>query len=372
MGGSVRLCFPHRAWVGPGTVQHLGEEAASLGRRALLVTGRRALKQAGITDGLAGLLSKAGVSVELFDAAPAEPDVEAVDGARQRLREAGCDLVVEAGGGSALDVGKAAAALALGDAPTVQYQRGLQLPDRALPHIAIPTTAGTGAEATPNSVLTDPDQKVKKSIRGDSLLPTACIVDAELTVSCPPEVTAASGMDALAQAIESYVSVDATAFTEALSLEAVRLATANLLAAYGRQDDGAARAALAEASFMAGVALANARLGAVHGLAHPLGLFYKLPHGVVCAVLLPHVLRRNAPAIGEKYARLREVMQADPVEKVWELLTLLRLPTRIGPYPEAEWERRILDYAVPTGSSRANPVRVDDAYVRDSLRAACS
>jgi len=356
------LCFPRRAWVGPGAVQRLGEEAARVGRRALLVTGRRGLKQAGTADQLVGLLKKAGLGVELFDGAPAEPDVAAVDRARERLCNAGCDLVVEAGGGSALDVGKAAAALALGTAPTVEYQRGLDLPDRGLPHIAVPTTAGTGAEATPNSVLTDPDERVKKSIRGEALLPAACIVDGDLTVSCPPAVTAASGMDALAQAIESYVSVDATPFTEALSLEAVRLVTANLFQAYLRGDDREARAALAEGSFMAGVALANARLGAVHGLAHPLGLLYGLPHG----------LRRNAPAIAGKYATLLQAMEADPVEKVWELLTLLRLPTRLGPYPDAEWERRILDYAVPTGSSRANPVPVDDAYVRDILRAVCS
>jgi alcohol dehydrogenase class IV len=369
---STKLLFPRTAWVGPGCVKHLGEEAAILGRKALLVTGRRALREAGVTERLIRTLEAAGVAVEPFEEVPPEPDVDTVDRARARLRSAGCDLIVEAGGGSAIDVGKAAAGLALADAPTARYQQGLKAPNRGAPHIAIPTTAGTGAEATPNSVLIDPTQDLKQSVRGPGFLPDACIVDAELTLSCPPGVTAASGMDALAQAVEAFASIHATPFTDGLALEAAKLIAPNLQPAYERGDELAARAALAEGSFMAGVAMANARLGAVHGLAHPLGVLYNLPHGVVCAALLPPVLQRNAEAMGGKYARLREVMGADPVAMVRELLVILRLPEKLGPPPDARWEKRIMDYALTTGSSRANPVRVDEAYVRDVLDAVCT
>jgi alcohol dehydrogenase class IV len=129
---------------------------------------------------------------------------------------------------------------------------------------------------------------------------------------------------------------------------------------------------MAQGSFLAGVALANARLGAVHGLAHPLGLLYHLPHGVVCAVLLPHVLQRNAPACAGKMARLAAALGADPLDKVRQLRRTLDLPQTLGPRPDAEWERVILDYALPSGSSRANPVPVDEAYVRAILQEVCT
>jgi len=370
--GCARLNFPRRALVGPGSVEHLGEEAARLGRRALLVTGRRALREAGTTARLVAALRQAGLEVTTFEQVPPEPQVGTVDLARARLREAGCDLVVGAGGGSALDVAKAAAALAREEAPTAEFQRGRRVPDSGLPHMAVPTTAGTGAEATLNSVLVDPERLVKQSVRGPALLPDVCIVDPELTLSCPPAVTAASGMDALCQAIESYLSVHAVPLTEALSLEAARLIARNLPVAHADAGDRAARQAVSEGSFMAGVALANARLGAVHGIAHPLGLLCGLPHGVVCAALLPHVLARNAAAVGARYDRLREAMGGDPVGTVEGLLERLGLPRRLCAVPDAQWERRILDYALSSGSSRANPVPVDEAYVRDILRAVCS
>lgn len=360
-----------KACVGIGSVQRLGTEAAWLGQCALLVTGRTALRRAGTTDLLIQLLGEAGVEVAVFDEVPPEPDVGTVDRARERLRQAGSDLVVEAGGGSALDVGKAAAALAKVEAPTAEYHEGRDLPADGLPHIAVPTTAGSGAEATPNSVLIDAGRTLKKSIRGAGLLPDVCVVDAALTVSCPPALTAASGMDALSQAIESYLSVHASAASERMSLRAVALIVPNLPIAYARGNDLAAREGMCEGSYKAGVALAAARLGAVHGIAHPLGLFYELPHGVVCAALLPHVLRRNRDAVVEKYAHLSDAMGADPVEKVEELLSELSLPGMIGPYPDADQERAIMDYAIPTGSSRANPVPVNEDFVRGILRAVC-
>ncbi len=371
MGGSLRLSFPGVSHVGRGSVNALEREAPALGSRALLVTGRKALRQAGITQRLISLLEAGGLEVVPFEEVPPEPDLAAVDAARQRAREAGCDLFVEAGGGSAIDVGKVAAALAGEKAPTAAFHRGRDIARPGLPHIAIATTAGTGAEVTRNGVITDPEAQVKKSIRHDGVMPTVSITDPELTLSCPPGLTAASGMDALVQAIESFFSVHAIATTEALSLGAVRLAVGSLEAAFRDGQDVEARSAMSEASYMAGLALGSAGLGAVHGLAHPAGLCYGLPHGVVCAVLMPPVLESNARTAPEKHDRLREAMGGDPLELLRGLLEGLDLPRSLGPYPDADWERRIIDYAVSSGSGKANPTPVNDDYVRDVLRAVC-
>lgn len=369
MAESLRLNFPGVSYVGRGTIEALGKEAAALGSRALLVTGRRALRQAGTTDRLVSLLRGAGVEVELFEEAPPEPDLAAVDAARERARRAGCDLVVEAGGGSAIDVGKVAAALALEEAPAAEFHRGRDITRPGLPHIAVATTAGTGAEVTRNGVISDPESRVKKSIRADAVMPTVSITDPELTLSCPPDVTAGAGMDALAQAIESLFSVHAIATTEALSLCAVRLAVSNLLSAFEDGEDLRARAAMSEASYMAGLALGSARLGAVHALAHPVGLCYGLPHGVVCAALMPPVLRSNVQAAPEKYGRLRGLMGGEPVQVLETMLDELDLPHVLGEYPDQAWERCVIDYAVASGSGKANPAPVDEDYVRRILRA---
>jgi len=368
MADWLQLNFPGLSYVGPGAVAALTGAAAGLGQRALLVTGRSALREAGITRRLMELLSDAGAECVLFEQVPPEPDLASVDAARRRIREECCDFVVEAGGGSAMDAGKVAAALALEDAPTAEFHAGRGITRPALPHVAVATTSGTGAEVTRNGVITDPEGDLKKSIRGDGVMPTVSITDPELTVSCPPEVTAGSGMDALVQAIESFFSVHAVPITRALSLAAVRYIASNLPLAFENGEDREARAAMAQGSYMAGLALGSARLGAVHGLAHPVGLYSGLPHGVVCAALMPPVLERNLLAAPELYEELREAMGGEPLQMLRNLLDELDLPHTLGPYPEPEWEQKVLDYALKSGSSRANPVRVDEEFVRAVLR----
>lgn len=372
MGDRLRLNFPGASYVGAGCIEALGGEACNLGSRALLVTGRTALREAGITERLVDLLDDAGVEAVPFEQVPPEPDLATVDAARERIADERCDLVVEAGGGSAMDVGKVAAALAHEDAPAAEFHEGRTITCPALPHIAVATTAGTGAEVTRNGVITNPDGDLKKSIRGDGVMPTVSITDSELTLSCPPEVTAAAGMDALAQAIESYFSTNAIPTTEALSLGAVELIALNLPAAYEEGQNRGARAAVAEGSYMAGLALGSARLGAVHGLAHPVGLCYDLPHGVVCAVLMPPVLERNREAEPAKYEALRDAMGGDPVAVLRAMNEQFGLPSTLGPPPDPEWERAILDYALPSGSSAANPAPVTASFVRGILSDVCN
>jgi len=368
----LRMNFPGASWVGPGAIEKLGEEAAHLGSRALLVTGSSALRAAGTTDRILGLLRDVGVRVVLFERVLPEPDVASVDAARTVLHDSGCDLVIEVGGGSAIDVGKATAGLAGEDAPTSEFLAGRKIVENGAPHIAIATTSGTGAELTRNSVLTDSAHDLKKSIRGDGLMPGVSITDGDLTLSCPKNVTAASGMDALVQGIESLFSRYATTATQSLSLGAIGLTTRALPLAYADGEDRAARAAMAEGSYMAGLALGSARLGAVHAMAHPLGVYYNLPHGVVCTLLMEPVLVLNMEAAPAKYEALTSAMGGDPLAILRELARTMELPMILGDYPTADWEQRIVDYAVTSGSGDANPVVVDEAYVHEVLERACA
>jgi len=354
---------------GCGCSTQLGELVAGLGRRAVLVTGRRALREAGITDRLASSLRSAGVEVTLAEEAEPEPGVETVDRVRRIVREAKAEAVVAAGGGSAIDVGKAAAALAGEDAPTADYFSDRPVPAAGLPCVAAATTAGTGAEVTPNSVLTDPARRVKQSIRGRAILPAAAVVDGELTAPCPPRVTAAAGMDALTQAVESYLSIKATPLTEALSLQSARLIAGALPAAFANGKDLPARSAMAYGSLLAGMALANARLGAVHGMAHPIGFHCHAPHGAVCAVLLAPVLRFNRQAAGAKYEVLREIFVADPAEAVAEMLGRLELPSRLSELGlREEMFDAVAAESMPSGSLAANPRPVSEEDVKALLR----
>jgi alcohol dehydrogenase class IV len=234
-----------------------------------------------------------------FFGVPHDPPLACIDELAARLRASGANLVVAAGGGSTLDAAKAAAILAPANLPvTAVFQGRLPAPNSGLPFFALPTTAGTGAEITNNAVLTDPAAGDKKSIRSPGMIARAALVDVELTLSQPPNLTAWSGLDALTQAVESYLSNRASAPTRALAAAAAAKLYAHLPAAVADGTDRAARTAVAEGSLLSAMAFSQSALGAVHGLAHPIGALTGLPHGLTCAILLPHVLRLNAPACG--------------------------------------------------------------------------
>ncbi len=348
---------------GPGCFCELGRVAAVLGRRALLVTGRHAMRRSGVTDRACAQLEAAGVVPRLFEEIAGEPTDAEIDAARQLCREERCDLVIGIGGGSPMDAAKAVAALADAPAPAAEYVRGRDADAPSpLPCIAVPTTSGTGAEVTPNAVISCSDGSVKASIRGRGVLPAAALVDSDLTLSCPPDVTAASGMDALTQAIESYVSIHATPLTEALSIRAAELLLADLPVAFRNGADRAAREACSYGSVMAGMALANARLGVVHGLAHPLGVRYHIPHGVCCAVLLPASIRLNREAARAKYERLSGCTGGDIEAAVERMLDEFGLPRTFAAWniPEADFPAIVAE-SMPSGSLKANPKPVTEA-----------
>jgi alcohol dehydrogenase class IV len=288
-----------RVVFGCGTAKTLGERAAKLGRRALWITGKNGERH----RALAEQLQSAGVELAAVSVA-AEPRVDDALRAVAVGRQLGAEQVIACGGGSVLDLGKAAAALLANPRDPFEFLevvgKGRPLARPALPLIALPTTAGTGAEVTKNAVLLSTEHRVKVSLRHDSMLPALAIVDPELTLSMPPSVTAATGLDALTQCLEPYVSGQHNPLTDALALEGLRRGARSLGRAFRDGSDLEARQDMALCSLFGGLALANAKLGAVHGFAGPFGGSFDSPHGAVCARLLPEVMRANVAALGAR------------------------------------------------------------------------
>ncbi len=315
---SFELVLPRRIVFAEGSIEQVGSLAATLGRRAVLVTGRRWLASSGHLPRLEQALVEAGLIFQRIAAEP-EPTCEHVEELLLELRRFNADCVIAIGGGSVIDVGKALAILLANEGGPMDYIEGVGHGRRferpALPVLAAPTTAGTGAEATRNSVLGNRARTFKKSIRDDSMIPAIALVDPALLADCPADVAAACGMDALAQLLESLLSRRSAPLTDALARRG--LEGAALLEDFVRDSaDSHARAEMALASLHSGICLANAGLGSVHALASPLGARFPAPHGAVCAALLPAAVELNARLA-------RERGQEDVLEKyafAWRVL----------------------------------------------------
>jgi len=301
--------LPVNVITGDGSFSSLAETAVSLGTRALIVSSPSA-KASGALGQAKAMLSAAGLTSDVFLKESGEPTLSMVEAGREVARRNKPDLVIGIGGGSSIDLAKAIAGLTLLNGTVQEYFDGKPIDGAPLPWIAVPTTSGTGAEVTKNAVLLDQKSLAKKSIRSDSWFARVAIVDPVLAATAPPVVTAHSGADALCQAIESFVSLGAMPITDALCREAIRLIGRSLVRAYRDGQDLAARRDMHYGSLMAGMALANARLGAVHGLAHPIGARYHLAHGLVCGLLLPHVMEWNLHTCADRYAEVAQLLGA--------------------------------------------------------------
>jgi alcohol dehydrogenase class IV len=300
---------------GSGSAKSLGERARRLGTRALWVTGKTRTRVAA----LEAQLQQAGIELEPISIA-GEPRVEDAQRAVEVGRRVGAQLVIACGGGSVLDLGKAAAALLANPRDPYDFLevvgRGRPLEVPALPLIALPTTAGTGAEVTKNAVLASAQHGVKASLRHDSMLPAVALLDPELTLSVPPAVTAATGLDALTQCLEPFVSCQHNPLTDALALEGMKRGARALRRAFHDGADLSAREDMALCSLFGGLALANAKLGAVHGFAAPIGGQFVAPHGAVCARLLPLVMQANVAALGARAPHSPILQRFDQVARV--------------------------------------------------------
>ena len=328
------------------------------------------MRSSGILDRTIRCLNEARVETALFEGVEEEPTVATVDRIRGVLAEAKAEFVIGLGGGSAMDAAKAAAGLARETSPTAVFLRDESQARPGLPTIAIATTSGTGAEVTPNAVITDPAGPLKASLRKGRFLPEAAFVDPELTLPCPPRVTAQSGMDALTQAIESFVSIHATPVTDALAFEGFRLLWGSLERAYTKGDDLEARTACSYGSLLAGMALANARLGAVHGIVHPLGARYGIPHGLVCAALVPEVTEMNLASASAKYTRLAQAAGVDLVRGLRDLNERLDIYGDLSRYRIPGKDLAVIaEESLQSGSLKANPRKFGRDEVAEVLLA---
>jgi alcohol dehydrogenase class IV len=340
-------------------------------------------------DELTGALAKAGVRSLIFNVA-GEPTVQLVDEASAVARAQGCDLVLAVGGGSVIDTGKAVAAMLTNPGAVLDYLEivggGKPLEQPGVPFGAVPTTAGTGTEVTRNAVLDVPEHKVKASLRSHHLLPRLAVVDPELTRSLPPEITAYTGMDALTQLIEPFVSNAANPLTDGVCREGLKLAARSLRSAYRDGANMSAREDMCAAALLSGIALANARLGAVHGFAGVLGGTTGHPHGAICARLLPFVMEANIRALIDqqrgastldRYVEVARILTGKPAADADDGVTWVRnlsAEMRIPPLLEAGLKTSecgpIIPAAQRASSMQGNPVRLSDEQLFEILVAA--
>ena len=367
---------------GAGTLKQIGPIAAEMGKRALVVTSREGTREAPLID----LLDEQGITGVVYSVA-GEPTVEAARQGAQRAQQAACELAISIGGGSVVDTGKAIAALMTNTGDLPDYieiiGKGKALVQPAAPFIAIPTTAGTGAEVTRNAVLASPEHHVKVSLRSPLMLPRLALVDPELTYSLPPELTASTGLDALTQVIEPFVSVRANPVADAFCREGMRRAARSLRRAYDDGDDASAREDMSLASLFGGLALANAGLGAVHGFASVIGGMFPAPHGAVCARLLPHVMAVNLRALeerapeGDALHRYDEIAQTltgkdeasamDGVTWVRELCEALNIPP-LATYGmrQDDWPD-VVEKSTVASSMKGNPIQLTPDEMQEIL-----
>jgi alcohol dehydrogenase class IV len=356
---------------GAGKIRDVGDVAREFGRRALVVTGKTVDRAKAVVT----LLEASGVSTATYPCG-GEPTTHLVITGVQLARSEGCEVVVGFGGGSSIDAAKAIAALLTNEGDLFDYLevigRGKTLSQPSAPFVAIPTTAGAGAEVTRNAVLTSPEHRVKASLRSPFMLARVALVDPELTYDLPPGLTASTGLDALTQLIEPYVSCRANPLTDCICVEGIRRVARSLRHAFDNGSDKTAREDMALASLFGGLALANAGLGAVHGFAAPIGGMFPAPHGAVCAALLPHVMEANLIALRERAPHSEALRRYDEVARVltgsghaaaadgmtWveHLRTHLNIPPLRRYSVTANDVTAIVDSALRASSMKANPI----------------
>ena len=370
---------------GAGKAREIGVYTRNLGRRAMVVTGRSPER----ADIILEQLSEQRIGSIVFSV-PGEPTTDIALVGAQKAREAACDWVIGIGGGSVIDTGKVIAALLTNKGNLMNYLevigKGEPLEKMSAPYVAVPTTAGTGAEVTRNSVLESPEHRVKVSMRSPLMLPRWAVVDPELTYSMQPPITASTGLDAFTQLLEAFVSNKANPLTDGICREGLRLAARALVRVFEDGSNTQAREAMSLASLFGGLALANAKLGAVHGIAGPLGGMFKAPHGAICGRLLPFVMERNIKALQMRepesplLARYREVAQIvsgnldaepfDGINWVHNICSRFKLPSLADYKITAADFPILIEKAQSASSMKGNPVQLSEEELLKILRQA--
>mgnify|MGYP001040885275 CR=1 FL=1 len=374
-----------RIFFGTGTLNKLGDLLPQLGSRGFILAGSGSVPLGPLFE----IFDRSNVHIEPFRVS-GEPDVRTIQRGVESARAANCDFVVGFGGGSVIDSAKAIAALMTNPGDLMDYLevigRGQKIQNSPLPIAALPTTAGTGSEVTRNAVIASPEHHVKVSMRSPMMIPDVAIIDPELTITMPPGITASTGMDALTQVIEAYVSNRANAMTDIIAREGIKHGARSLLAAYRDGSDLSAREDMALCSLFGGLALANGGLGAVHGFAGPIGGMFNAPHGAICASLLPPVMRHNVmilekqKSVGDFTHRYQEIASiltggreasiSDGVKWLEKLAEHLNIPGlgAMGISP-SDFDQ-IIAKAKVSSSMQKNPVNLPDSILHAILEEA--
>lgn len=356
--------------VGPGAASSTGPEALRLGAKRVLLITDSFLHSSGSIQSVLDSVCDAGMELFIFDQVDSEPVTAHVEACLDLLREKNCDLIIGCGGGSPIDVAKAVSAMAACPGRIQDYMGYDKIPADGPPIIAVPTTAGTGSEATMVTIITDTERDVKMLITSPRLMAKVAIVDPLLTLGMPKGITAATGLDALTHAIEAYVSRKAQPMTDVLALEAVRLICDNLPVAWAEPTNVEARSKTLLGALQAGIAFSNASVALVHGMSRPVGALFHVPHGVSNACLLGVVTEFSLPGAYERYADVARAMGVTDngnaeatarkgAEKIREIIAKLQVPTltqlgvtreKLEPVVE-----KMAEDAIASGSPGNNP-----------------
>ncbi len=370
---------------GTGTITKLPALAGPFGKKALIVCGADPQRIAPYVENL----HQENLTTIPFSIS-GEPSISVIEAAVELARSNQCEMVIGIGGGSVLDAGKAIAILLTNPGAPLDYLEiigsGKPLTHNPVPYIAVPTTAGTGAEVTANAVIESPSHRIKVSLRSPSMLPRIALVDPALTINMPPRLTAYTGLDALTQVMEPYVSHLATPITDIFCREGITLVSQALVVAFDNGNNLEARESMSLASLYGGLALANAKLGAVHGFAGPFGGMYKAPHGAVCAALLPHVMEANIHALQlrtpthpslsryQDVARLltgnRQADIMDGPAAIKKMTTAFSIPGLQSYGLQPEEMELLIEKAEQASSMQGNPIKLSRQELEAILNAA--
>lgn len=344
MNTHYSLFAPWQIFIGAGSLDELKKIISDRGAKSVLLISDQGVTQAGLVDKPKSLITESGAALHLIDTVPPEPTAGAVEELLQKARSFQADIVVAIGGGSVLDSAKLIAALLKSGQSVKELLDGASLAEKGIGTVLIPTTSGTGSESTQNAIVTVPEKELKVGIVSPNLMADFVILDPTLTLGLPKHITAATGMDALAHAIECFISKKSNPLASMLALESMKLIFGNLLTAYNNGSDIEARQNMLLASFLGGMCIATSSTVAVHALAYPLGGKYKIAHGVSNAMLLPHVMAFNADAIEDKLYEValvagveteklsRKEAAAKVIDMMHDLSLKLSIPTDLKEY----------------------------------------
>jgi alcohol dehydrogenase class IV len=363
------LKIPESIVYGSHTVEELGQHTLRYGKRAVLILGGRSLEKSGNYEKILSILKKDKISIEEIRGITHDPDEVQVNGIVEKVRIIRPDAVIGIGGGSVIDTAKAVSIIATCGGEVRDYWTGREFDRPSIPYIAVPTTSGTGAEITKNAVITSHDHLFKKSIRSEYMIPNIALVDPMLTISMPPELTAQTGLDALIQNLEAYTSKNAGPITDTLAREGIGLAGRYLIRACTAPEKPEPREGLSLAALYGGITLANAGLGLAHGLSHPLGIRFNIPHGKACAMTMPGVIELNYPARKDRYDEVAKLLKTGPdaVSAFSTLLVKLGISTKLGDYGVTKAHIPLIVDESKGGSRRFNPIDHSDETVATLL-----